>query len=868
MPLRDDLQNALGGSYTLERELGGGGMSRVFIAQDTSLGRSVVVKVLPPEMVGSVNFERFRREIQLAARLQHACIVPVLAAGAADGIPYYTMPFIDGESLRRKLARGGELPVADAVRILRDMAEALSYAHEQGVVHRDIKPDNVLLGKHHAQVADFGVAKALSASTQAKGVTSIGVALGTPAYMAPEQAAGDPQIDHRADIYALGVTAYEMLSGTTPFAGRSPQSMLAAHATESPPPLEQVRPTVPAPLAALVNRCLAKRAADRPQSADEVLEALAALVTPTGGLSPTTATPSPSAGRKWIWIGATVAVAVAVVAGAAIALHARTPALNAKRVVVAELDNETGDTTLTPLGRMTAEWLSRGLDQTGIIDVAYANVVSGPGGATDSAMKLRGVARARSAAAVTRAGTVVWGAFYRQNDSLRFQMQVMDVASGKSLRSFDPVSGPSRDRDRLLESLRQQVVGGLASILDERIGSTISTKQPLPNYDAYREYVQGNEDFVVGRWAGSIQHFSKAVELDSTFILPYLGVASALWNLNQWARLDSVARVVTALQARRWQLSPVDADIAEWVAVSSRHDLAGLLRVTERMTRRDSTDVELYLVGLLNLFANRPRLALDAFDREHEVERSSGFYGYWAERVYSSHLLGDFKTGIADAGLAARAYPKIIGPVRLRAMSLAAIGNIGDVRRIADSLRVLGAGGTNVGPPLTEIATELRAHGHPAEARPILEMSVEWQHSRPEAQQKTAAARFALAAALYELERWDEARAIYDSLSHEVPSNIDYLGSVGVVAASKGDRAEAVRVDSLLAVLPGPYLYGLNTRWRARIAGALGDGARAVSLLKQSMNEGRQFDFEIHSEKAFERIRTYGPFQDFLKPKG
>jgi serine/threonine-protein kinase len=868
MPLRDDLQNALGGSYTLERELGGGGMSRVFIAQDTSLGRTVVVKVLPPEMAGSVNFDRFRREIQLAARLQHACIVPVLAAGAADGIPYYTMPFIDGESLRRKLARGGELPVADAVRILRDMAEALSYAHEQGVVHRDIKPDNVLLGKHHAQVADFGVAKALSASTQAEGMTSVGVALGTPAYMAPEQAAGDPQIDHRADIYALGVTAYEMLSGTTPFAGRSPQSMLAAHATESPQPLEVVRPTVPAPLAALVNRCLAKRAADRPQSADEVLEALAALVTPTGGLAPTTATPAPSAGRRWLWVGVTAAIAVVAVAGGAIALHGRTPPLNPKRVVVAELDNETGDATLTPLGRMTAEWLSRGLDQTGVIDVAYANVVSGLGGAADSGIKLRGVARARSAAAATRAGTVVWGAFYRQNDSLRFQMQVMDVASGKSLRSFDPVSGPARDRERLLNALRQQVVGALASILDERLASYMGIKQPLPNFDAYREFVQGAEDFNASRYPASIAHYSKAVELDSSYLLPYLGIASAFWNTAQWARLDSLARVVKAVQPRRGQLSPMDADNFEWVAVEARHDLAGLLRVTERMARRDSTDTELYLVGLFNLYANRPRLALEVFRREREIEHSSGWFGYWTQRVYSSHLLDDFKTGLADAELSAKAYPQSISPAWLRGISLAAMGSVGDVRRIADSLRVLGAGGTNVGPTLTAIAIELRAHGHAAEARAILEMSVESQRSRPEAQQKTPGARAALASALYNLEHWDEAHAIYDSLSREMPDTIRYLGSAGLVAASKGDRSEAMRVDSLLAGLTGPYLFGLNTRWRARIAGGLGDGARAVSLLKQSMTEGWEFEFAFHSEKAFERIRTYGPFQDFLKPKG
>ncbi|HEY8852597.1 MAG TPA: serine/threonine-protein kinase, partial [Gemmatimonadaceae bacterium] len=223
--LRDQLQATLGTAYILERELGGGGMSRVFIAEDTSLGRKVVVKVLLPDLAATVNIERFRREIQLAAKLQHPHIVPVLSAGISEGLPYYMMPFIEGESLRARLARSGELPVHDTARILRDVLSALSYAHEHGVVHRDIKPDNVLLTGNHAVVADFGVAKALSASTNpGSSLTSLGVALGTPAYMSPEQAAADPSTDHRADLYGVGAMAYEMLTGQQVFSTRSPQA--------------------------------------------------------------------------------------------------------------------------------------------------------------------------------------------------------------------------------------------------------------------------------------------------------------------------------------------------------------------------------------------------------------------------------------------------------------------------------------------------------------------------------------------------------------------------------------------------------------------------------------------------------------------
>ena len=273
-------------------------MSRVFVAHEVALGRRVVVKVLLPELAAGVSVDRFRREIQLAAQLQHPHIVPLLSAGESDGLPYFTMPFIDGETLGVKLARTGELPVSETVRILRDIASALAYAHEKGIMHRDVKPGNVLISGGVAVVTDFGVAKAVSASVELGGtrLTSVGVALGTPAYMAPEQASGDPQIDHRADIYALGIVTYEMLAGRPPFWGRVTTAMLAAHVVEVPEPIERLRPAVPPMLASLVMQCLAKRAADRPQSADQVIHVLDTISTPTGGSVPTTVVMTPAVG--------------------------------------------------------------------------------------------------------------------------------------------------------------------------------------------------------------------------------------------------------------------------------------------------------------------------------------------------------------------------------------------------------------------------------------------------------------------------------------------------------------------------------------------------------------------------------------------
>ena len=316
--LMDRLVRALGPDYRIERELGGGGMSRVFLAEDLHLGRQVVVKLLPPEMSAGVNRDRFQREIQLAARLQHPHIVPLLTAGSRDDLLWYVMPYVEGESLRARLEREVELPVGEAVRLIREATDALAYAHDKGVVHRDIKPDNIMVSSGHALVTDFGVAKAVSeAAAGGSGpLTSLGMALGTPAYMAPEQASADPHVDHRADIYALGATAYELLAGRPPFTGPTPQSIFAAHLTQTAAPLSEVRSAVPAALEIVIGRCLEKRPADRWQKASELLSALDQAVTPSGSIAATTAA-RPTSGETALALRKSHPVRVALLFGLA-----------------------------------------------------------------------------------------------------------------------------------------------------------------------------------------------------------------------------------------------------------------------------------------------------------------------------------------------------------------------------------------------------------------------------------------------------------------------------------------------------------------------------------------------------------------------
>ena len=299
-------------------------MAVVYLARDLKHDRRVAIKVLRQELAESVGAARFLREIGIAAQLQHPHILPLLDSGDADGQLYFVMPFIEGESLRQRIVRAGPLPIPDAVRTIREVVDALSYAHAQGIVHRDIKPDNVLLSGKHALVTDFGVARALVAIDGTQNLTSFGMALGTPMYMAPEQVAADPDTDHRADLYALGITAYEMLTGRTPFAGQAPQRVLASHISVVPEPVGTLRADIPPLLQDAVMRCLEKRPEDRWQSADELLAALESLSYASGGTIAAATTPvAPHARRARPAMAAVLVIAAGVVAFAGWQVRAR-----------------------------------------------------------------------------------------------------------------------------------------------------------------------------------------------------------------------------------------------------------------------------------------------------------------------------------------------------------------------------------------------------------------------------------------------------------------------------------------------------------------------------------------------------------------
>ena len=542
------LQSALGDTYTIERELGGGGMARVFLAREHALGRAVVIKVLLPLLAAGIRAERFAREVRVAAVLQHPNIVPLFTAGrlsasesarqgewAVAGLPYYVMPYVPGESLRARLTRDGRLAIADALSILRDVARALEYAHERGVVHRDVKPENVLLAGDAAVVADFGIAKAITSAAEPAAqpgpddvtLSVVGSAIGTPAYMAPEQAAGDPGVDHRADLYSWGVLAYELLAGKHPFAERStPQGLLAAHLSEMPTPLSGCAPELSLSLSALVMRCLDKDPALRPQSAREILDALATMTTPAASDA---ASRRPGRVRAWLpraVLASASLLMLALVAYVAATSHEQASAVPAGALSLAVLPFEAlgGDTANLYFGEGIADEIAAALSKVGGLRVASRTSAAAFRSSHD--VDVRELGRRLGVS------TVLEGRVRRSGDRMRLTVQLTNVSDGLAMWS-DVYERQVKDIFQVQGEIARSIVGALSVRLPGL--ARPQTGQPVAspgtsNPEAYDLYLRAS--YLLERRGSEVQkaieYFEQAIAEDSTFARAYAGLSLAL----------------------------------------------------------------------------------------------------------------------------------------------------------------------------------------------------------------------------------------------------------------------------------------------------------------------------------------------------
>jgi TolB-like protein/Flp pilus assembly protein TadD len=629
---QESLQRVLGTAFVIERELAGGGMAHLYVALDTALNRRVVVKVLPPERSEGVSAERFRGEIRTVAALQHPNIVGILAAGEVDGLPYYIMPFIDGESLRALLERTGSVSPQQTVAVLRDVARACAYAHERGIMHRDIKPDNVLLSGGAAMITDFGIAKALSvAQRPSRGgtLTREGFTVGTPMYMAPEQLAGDPDMDFRADFYAMGVMAYEMLAGRVPFAHSTPRALLAAQLSEPPEPLESLRPDIPIRLARLISACLQKDPDHRPPNAAAILSTLddPALLSDEYAVSrratPTVPIEVPRRRRRVVAglllaVGAGLAVVMGLLmqsgGGASQAAGAEAGA----SLAILPFRDRTPDSS----GAYLADGLTDALSSM-LGSIPSLRLASRSG--TERYRTLQ--AEPAEIGRELGVSTLLNGEVSRAAGQISAEVTLTDAGTGKQLYNRR-IEGPVEQLVQMQETLVTEAAGAISRRFDDLPLDQLRTRGAFRSPQAYDLYLQGVHAF---RRRGDALH-------------------DALQKLQEAAALDSLAAPIYASLADVYSVLPLYTGMAPEMA------LARALPFAERAVALDSTSAAAR-ASRGNVYDELWRWEEGAADLRRAVAMDSDFA--LARQWYGENLMlnGDLEGAARELGAAARLEP-------------------------------------------------------------------------------------------------------------------------------------------------------------------------------------------------------------------
>ncbi|UCC74138.1 MAG: hypothetical protein JSV86_06145, partial [Gemmatimonadota bacterium] len=536
---------------------------------------------------------------------------------------------------------------------------------------------------------------------------------------------------------------------------------------------------------------------------------------------------------------------------------------------VAVFENQTGDPSLDPVGRMAQDWITQGLAQTGLVDVVPTTAalqsyryVEAESGAP------QGLDRVRALAEETGAGTVVWGAYYRQGESIQFQAQITDAAQRKLLSALDAVSGPLESPLEGIELLRQRVMGVLGELLNPRLGPWATEARQPPTFEAYNEYAEGAEHFFRRDYREALQHFYQAAALDSTYVVPLSHAVVAHMNLGEYAQAESLANVVNR---SREQLSPAMRSLQDWHDAMLRGDWAGTLRAARQAAElAPAWAVAHYAVALSALRVNRPREAVEVLERiDPERGAMRGWVPYWSVLTAAHHVLGDHRRELEMARRGRRQYPDLLSTLSYEVEALAALGRVAELsERLDESFTLPPQSGWTPAGVMRRAAIELRAHGHPEAAREVLERAIAWYRARPSDEAATRGRRYGLARALYLAEQWGEAQSLFEGLAAERPESLNYKGYLGVLAARRGEREGALRIEAQLRRLDRPYLFGDHTYWRACIAALLGERERALSLLRDAFAQGVSYGAYLHAEYDLEPLRDHQPFQELLRPKG
>ena len=642
MDLLDRLTPALAASYRIERELGAGGMAKVYLARDLRHDREVAIKVLLPEIAAALSHERFLQEIQIAAQLQHPLILPLFDSGQADGLYYYVMPRIVGESLRQRLEREKTIPVEEAVQIAREVAEALHHAHEMGVVHRDIKPENIMLSGGHSLVADFGIARALGPSTAPR-LTSTGIMVGTPYYMSPEQAVGDPNLDGRSDVYSLGCVLWEMLIGTPPYTGASLYAIVSGHVAGASPTLSTKGKTLSPGLRATLESALAKDPAQRFASAGDLARALADTTKVKRRRT------RPVALQQTV-LAMLAAVAITVGGYSAWSIVRGDPSLDPNLVAVAPFDAIGTGLEIWREGVM--DMLSRNLDGAGPLRVVSPSVVLRHWtGRAD-------VASAQEVGRKTGAGLSVVGSIMPAGtDSVRLTVSLVDVATSEALGEVE-FRGNVNRIDLAVDSLTMRLLAAVSRNRAE-IGATRLSAGRSSSFPALKAYLEGEQYFRRADWDSANIHFERAAAIDSSFTLAWYrifqsrlykgtGLDSLMWSYA--LRAGALNRGLSPRDSLLVAADSVLAAVSEASALDpvAQQQRRRVLDILELANRRFPDDAEVwYNLGRARhrigyLAGVSPELALEPL--EQAIRLDSTFAPAYVEAISFATLAADQAT--------------------------------------------------------------------------------------------------------------------------------------------------------------------------------------------------------------------------------
>ena len=871
MTVLSTLRPALADRYELVAEIGAGGMATVYLAHDIRHDRKVAIKVLRPELGAVLGAERFLSEIKVTANLQHPNLLPLFDSGEANGLLYYVMPFIEGETLRAKLERETQLPVDEVTSIVSLLASALDFAHKQGVVHRDLKPENILMQGGQPVIADFGIALAVKNAGGAR-ITQTGLSLGTPHYMSPEQATGEKNVDARSDQYSLAAVAYEMLVGEPPHNGPNAQAIIARLMTEKPRSARQTRESVPQSMDDALMRALSKLPADRFASCGD----FAAAFRSTGNATVTSAAITPAKSRVGVWRAAALLLVAIAAGGWYLASHGNglssvlgaNSALQSTRIYVADPTGARGG-DLEATAAAATDAIVRGIGT-----LAWATVSSPPAGSTSTADPL-------GAAQRNRAATVITTAIVAAGDSAQFQLRVLDAQTGAVLRALPSVRVAKNASSEIIARAMEPAVVAAGFISSKLLGAVTLPSGELPDLATFKLYESTYPDFAAPDTAARGRMYrtlGDIVDQHPGFAQAKVWLGFVYWWTNFTRdprgaeRADAVLRWTNEGRANFTQY---EAALANFTRAATQGSSENGLDDARRLAALvPNSPIALALPALL-ADLNHVREARTLSQARIRSEGDSVTTTSYLRLAQLDHFLGENKTELDACVKARKIATEDVFMLQCELTALAALGDSVTLLKRLDEMPTASSDGRAFsfsGNVYLTVGQELIAHGHQQLADRVFSRAVDWYASNQPSVDRSVNVAFRKAILLTVLHRDDEALALLRSLVSRDTTDSRVRGYIGRILARRGDVAALAPIVKWLKALPAVKLQGAPTYELASIEANLGPKhwPEALRLLDQALREGQGFGirYRLHYFQDWVPLKNDPTFKRILEPKG